>query len=500
MFRFKGPSFGMLAALSFFFAACSGENSDDNMSLIKGGDSSSPTSSGGKSSTGGTSEGGGQTLGGDGGQGASGGGPKGDIPPLEVGSGWPKKPNEYSWDGSWEPQSEPQGLYDSIYFDAHDVEGAPSPRLPPGLWDWEITSLLASWRGFSTRVGTFDLLSDTQGMSFGWRLQRVKEEGVQVDAVMEVFYGSAGTDIIDLGPQGSVNSTGNPQYGKVVGLGDGPDMLRYVSGHSASIRLGSSATGSLADNDLALIGSPEGAAEDVYDVVTTAIHTGPGSDLVFVNNFERAAIDLGNGEDARTDSLDPQDGADIVVIGKNARDFRVFGGRGDDLFVWHVDEVKSTEAWLGPNFFGGGGWGDALWADEGIDRLVLNIPQDTLVVTRSADLVPGSLLMFLEEDQKVVIDTPTEDDPYARYYVYVPPSSSNRRTMTLQYISADNSVNTGYFFVTAVEEVQIGIDRKGPIYRLDDITGEVVLDPTLQARDVIPSRAQYEGVMNTFLR
>lgn len=425
----------------------------------------------------------------------------GDSPPLAADDGWPGEANEYSWDGSWTPTEELEGLYDAIYFDGHNVEGSPSPILPPGEWDWEVTSELATWNGFSQQVGTFDLLSDDDALAFGWRLDRAVEEGVEVDAVMEYFHGSSGTDIIDLGPDSSISSTGNPSYGDVVGFGDGPDMLRYRSGYSAAIRLGSSAAGAQQDNDLALVGGNEGAATDTYNVITTAIHGGPGSDLVFVSNFERAAVDLGNGNDGRTDTLDPQDSADIVVIGRNARDFRVFGGRGDDTFVWLVDEVKVVaESWLGPNFFGGGGWGDALWSDEGTDRLVLGIPEDTLVVSRPGDVVPGSLLIMVESAQEAVIDTPTEDDLYARYYVYAPASDEGRRTVTVQYLSADESVNTAYFYLTAVEEIQVGTSASAPVYLVDDTDGSYRHDDQLKPLSPIPSRAQYEALMDSFLR
>jgi hypothetical protein len=425
----------------------------------------------------------------------------GGSPPLEVGDGWPGAPNDYSWDGSWTPSEVPDGLYDDIYYDGHHVEGSPSPILPPGEWDWEVTSLLATWNGFSQQVGTFDLLSDDNDLAFGWRLERAEEDGVHVDAVMEYFHGSSGTDIIDLGLDGSISSTGNPTYGNVVGFGDGPDMLRYRSGYSAAVRLGSSATGSQQDNDLAIVGESAGAAADTYDVITSAIHTGPGSDLVFINNFERAAVDLGNGNDGRTDALDPQDGPDIIVIGGNARDFRVFGGRGNDTFVWLVDEVNVVaETWLGPNFFGGGGWGDALWSDEGTDRLILGIPEDTPVVSRPGDVVPGSLLIMVENNLEPVIDTPTEDDLYARYYVYVPASDEGRRTVTVQYLSADESVDTAYFYLTAVEEIQVGTSDDAPIYVINDIDGSYQQDDQLDRFSPIPSRAQYEGLMESVLR
>ena len=56
------------------------------------------------------------------------------------------------------------------------------------------------------------------------------------------------------------------------------------------------------------------------------------------------------------------------------------GGEGNDVMVWYVDDNVQTTTWLGPNFFGGGGHGDALWNDSGTDRLVLAVPTDSPVV------------------------------------------------------------------------------------------------------------------------
>jgi len=419
------------------------------------------------------------------------------------GSGaWPNQPNQYSWDGSWTPTAQPEGIFDSIYNDGHVVEGSPSPLLPPGEWDWQQTALLANWNAFSTRVGTWELLrDDAHDFAFGWRLNRATEAGVAVDAIMEYFHGSSGTDILDLGAGGAFESTGNLLYGPAVRFGDGPDMLRYRRGHSAEVRVGSSVTGAARDNDLAIIGGPGSAGLDSYDVVTTTLHTGPGRDLVFVNNFERAALDLGNGEDGRTDALDANDSGDIAVIGGNARDFRVFGGRGDDVFVWNVDEVRhSPGIWLGPNFFGGGGWGDALWGDDGVDRLVLGIPEDTTLVSSPGQVVPGSLLILVQPQEGTVIDTPTEHDDYARYYVYAPPSPTGQLTVTLQYVSADSSVDTAYFFITAVEEIQLGISATAPVYRVDATSGAYSLAADAEAFAAVPSRERYEALFASFLR
>ncbi len=422
-------------------------------------------------------------------------------PIVDVDGSWPWEPNLYSWDGTpIKSENFPlKGLYDLIYFDGHKVEGTDSPLLPPGEWDYNQTSLLANWRGFSSAVGSFRLLKDSLGNEYGWKLNRATAEGVSVTAVMESFHGSSGADILDFGPEGSFASTGNPLYGKPVNMGDGPDVFRYTTGHSAAARLGSSKTGHLWDNDLALIGENKSKPAGTYEVVTTTIHTGPGNDLVFVNNWERAAIDLGNGQDGRTDATDPFDGRDIVVIGNNARDFRVFGGKGDDLFVWHLDEVnQEPNTWLGPNFFGGGGWGEALYSDSEKDRLVLNIPLSTRIVTQPGDSKAGTLLVFIQNNYATTIDTPTENDPSGRYYILAPEGEGGQRTMTLQYQSIDGLINTAYFYVTDVEELQIGVGGNAEVYALDDIAGTVTRDSSLSPVAEIPVRSQYEGWLDSY--
>ena len=423
---------------------------------------------------------------------------------------WPRAPNAYSWDGSWNPKPEelpPDGLYDAIYNDGHLVNTEPSPILPPGIWDYTgndgVTHVLASWRGFSTGIGTFDPLVDTNDKPFGWRLLIVDPTGIAPTSGLTVFQGSSGTDIVDLGPEGSFASAGNPYYspdGIAAQMGDGPDMLRYKTGFSAAMRTGSSATGHLRDNDLAILGSDDDLPAGTYDIITTGIATGPGSDLVFMNNWERAAIDLGNGNDGRSDTIDPYDGRDIAVIGGNARDFRVWGGNGDDTFVWYVDEVnQAPNTWLGPNFFGGGSWDEALWADKGTDRLIMGVPASTPIVTTPGDSQPGTMLVMIESNYQTVIDTPTQDDPYGRYYVTAPPGPDGQKTMTLQYRSADGSVNTAYFYITDVEELQIGTGDDAKVYALDDVAGTATLSSSLEPMTNIPKRSYYEKLMETFL-
>jgi len=416
--------------------------------------------------------------------------------------GWPDEPNAYSWDGSWSPLQEdlpPDGLFDKCYFDGHDVNGMPSPILPPGQWDWDETTLLANWKNFASTLGTFNPLQNLDGGRFGWRLMRINTDGIEAADVMQYFYGSSGTDIIDLGPVGAFVSAGDPLYGSYVNFGDGPDMLRYRMSYSAAVRTGSSLSGHLRDNDLAVIGSNDVLSQGECEIFTTGLHTGPGSDLVFVNNMAQSVIDLGNGDEGRTDVIDPYDSRDIVVIGGNAEDFRVFGGGGNDMFVWNIEEIaKESDDWFGPSFFGAGAWGEALWNERDTDRLVLVISPDTTLVSNLDDNGPGTLLVMIYSEYEAIIDTRTEDDPYKRYYLTAPPGPDGQKTMVLQYQSPNGSLVNAYLYITDIEELQIGSGPSAVVYALNDVTGTFKRAPALQVAQ-IPSRTYYEELMDSFL-
>jgi len=375
--------------------------------------------------------------------------------------------NEYSWDGSWAPQGGDfpiDGLYDNEYFDGHaDSHGEATPILPPGEWDWDDSNNdLANWRNFETNIGTFALLKDSGGNAFGWELVGNDPGAIDFSGPAAYFEGSAGTDRILLAPGGSIHSYGDGN------LGDGPDILTFCESYSLHFRTGATSTGSQHDNDLVVAGcdpNPDGS----FDITTTTIHTGPGADVVYVRDLDRAAVDLGNGADGRTDADDAGDGNDLVVLRGNTHDFRVFGGHGDDVFVWYVDDNVQTAAWLGPNFFGGGGWGEAVWSDGGTDRIVLAIDPSSPIVT-STPTPPGSVLVRATSGD-LVDDTPTADDPFAHYCGECGSGPGGRKTVIIEYVSPDESVKTGYFFVTAIEELQIGIGAGAKVYRIDDVTG-----------------------------
>jgi hypothetical protein len=398
------------------------------------------------------------------------------------GEGWPEA-NEYSWNGSWSPGLEDfpiPGLYDDEYFDGH--EG--TPILPPGRWDWnDADDDLANWRNFSGHIGTFELLTDAVGHAYGWRLVG-PEASIEFSGGSGYFEGSPGVDILDLGPQGSIHSLGKGEGN----LGDGPDVLVFGQSYALDYRTGSSTVGHAHDDDLLIAGcgeNPDGS----FDYVTTTIHMGPGTDWAFVRNIDRAAVDLGNGASGRTDTLDPDDGNDLADIGGNSHDFRVMGGNGADVVVWHPDQNVQTTQWLGPDFFGCGGKGDAVWANDGPDRLVLDIPVNTQIGDQTPT-PPGGLLVR-GTDGSFIDDDPTGRDPFASYCVECGESPEGRRTMRLEYRNAADTVLTGYFNVTNFEELQIGIGDGALVFRLDDVQGIAVPAPDLEPRAIPTPPASY---------
>ncbi|MBI2423893.1 MAG: hypothetical protein HYV27_13765 [Candidatus Hydrogenedentes bacterium] len=412
--------------------------------------------------------------------------------------------NTYSWDGSWNPgpgELPPDGLIDPLYFDMHLVRNEPSPILPPGNWDFFVEetmtfSFLANYRNFNSRVGHFEPIVDESELQFGWRLVN-NEESEEYNAAAAFFQGSSGLDYVDSGPEGTLRSTGEIRYAA------GPDMIRIRNTFSSDWRTGSSLDGAFQDNDLVLIGEEAPLPNDEFSMFASSLHTGPGRDLVFVNNWERAGVDLGLGADGRTDTLDPEDGADIIVFGGNWRDNRIVGGAGDDVFVWFVDEINipPSEGFLGGNIFGGGAWTGALW-DNGTDRLVFMVPADTAVTGSVAgNTPPGTLEIRVKAGYppEPVPDPPTEGDVFARYFLTAGIGPNGERTHIMVYHSADSTVNTAEVSLTSVEEVQIGVGPDARVYKVDPETGTPALDETLQPLLSVPDRAFYTELFETFL-
>ena len=388
--------------------------------------------------------------------------------------GWPT-PNEWSWDGSWTPKDNDfplAGLLDNKYFDGHKgPDGKPTPILPPGQWDYPDDSQdnLSNWTNFKTNLGFFERLRDSLGRHYGWHLVPNETRRFDYSGAAIYFEGSSGPDILALGDESSIEGFGEGN------LGDGPDILVFQKSHTLDFRTGSSKTGHKRDDDLVVGGcgaNPDGS----WDINTTTVHTGPGSDWVFIRDLDRSAVDLGNGSDGRTDTVDPNDGDDLVELRGNTHDFRVFGGNGDDTAVWYVDDNVQVTTWLGPNFFGSGGWGDALWNEEGTDRLVLAVPPSTRIVTKAPQ--PGALLVK-PSDGSFIPDEPTQDDPYARYCIECGKGPGGRKTVIMEYVSEDASVDTGYFYLTAFEELQIGVGPGARVYTIDDVHGALTPAPGL---------------------
>jgi len=411
------------------------------------------------------------------------------LPPAD-----PSFANAYSWDGSWNPAPSEFPI-DGMFDETH-------PTLPPGTWGWDNECDCPGDEGlaiyeneFVDRGVDFEALADGEGRVFGWRMISLDGSAVEMDHRADNWEGCPGVDIFDLAPGGDLSSTAG------INPGEGPDMLRYATGASVDLRTGSDTRGALFDNDLVILGSDNVLPLNTYDISGTTVHTGPGSDLVFIRNFGPAAIDLGNGLAGRTDTTDLADGDDMVILQGNMRDFRVYGGYGNDVVVWYVDEVLD-DRWLGPNFFGGGGWGDAIFGDPGTDRLILVIPQDTEIVTARADHDdhPGTFLAFIYADYAESIDTPTADDVHARYYGIAPPGPAGEKTLTLSYRSADGAVFTHDFYMTAFEELQLGAGGDAVVCRVDDVEGTVTPDATLAPMTDIPQRSAFNELFDTFAR
>jgi hypothetical protein len=366
----------------------------------------------------------------------------------------------------------PELIFDEKYFDGHLCNGKPTPVLPPGRWDWAAEdSDLATWKTFKNTIGEFELIKNAQSQPVRWNLLRSSPSGVDFAGSAAYFEGSSLADIVNLGAQGKLHSFSGS-------LREGPDVLVFNEAWSVDFSTSSAKAGLGNDNDLVVAGCDQNN-DSSFDIKSASIHTGAGSDLLFVRDAKAAGFDAGN-LDGVTSELDPQDGSDVVVYRGNMLDFRFFGGKGDDTAVWYVDEGHQDTPWLGPNFFGGGGAGDALWSDTGTDRLVLVIPKDTKMITSGATK-PGELLVRVLSDYSDAIDwdDPTVKDPRAKYCITCGVGPKGRKTLTLEYRSKSDHIQTGYFWVTAFEELQIGLGAQALVYKLNDILGTATLDTSL---------------------
>ncbi|MBN2527707.1 MAG: hypothetical protein JXR76_15050 [Deltaproteobacteria bacterium] len=417
------------------------------------------------------------------------------LPPVD--DSWA---NVYSWDGSWSPSSAKfplKGMFDETH-----------AMLPPGKWGWDGACDCPGDEGlavynneFVAKGLDFEALVDDASHQFGWRLIGTNDAPMTLDHRGDNYVGTPWVDIIDLGGVGELASTGPGDTSPGMNLCDGPDMLRYGIGRSVDMRTGSDTRGALFDNDLVILGTERIPVLNEYDVEGTTIHTGPGSDLVFARNFGPAAIDLGNGLSGRTDTTDTADGDDIEVLQGNMRDFRVYGGYGNDIIVWYVDEVND-DRWLGPNFFGGGGFGDAIWEYPGSDRLILAVDLATQVVSSRSehDNNPGSFLAFIYSDYAAAVDAPMAGEPYAQYYGTAPVGPDGEHTLTLSYRSADGTVFTHDFYATGIEIIQLGIDDDAAVYEVDQVAGALQRSNTIPPFTAIPNRDAFNRLFDRFAR
>jgi hypothetical protein len=382
-------------------------------------------------------------------------------------------PNEYSWNGSFCPRPADfplAGLFDDEYGDGHQG----TPILPPGQWDWnDANNDLANWRAFRVQVGEFAELLDAAGNHFGWELLGNTPAAIPFNGPAHYFDGSPGVDLLHLGPGGRINSD------TAGSLGDGPDVLVFDEAWSLDFRTGSSLEGGAHDDDL-VIGGCRANGPAAYGIFGASIHTGPGADTIYVRDARGAALDAGNGRGGVTSALDPLDGDDLVVLRGNMKDFRVFGGAGDDVVVWYVQELGESIAYAGPNFFGAGGSGDALWDTAGTDRLVLVLPPTTRIVggppARAGELMVTHYYGNLAE---LTWDQPTYGDERARYCITCGRGPDGRKTLNLEYRAPDGTTPTGWFWVTNFEELQLGDGPDAAVYRIDQATARVTPAPDL---------------------
>ncbi len=396
------------------------------------------------------------------------------LAPAWAGGPWP---NATSWDGAWSPTVFPiPGLFDNEYGDGHLSGGTPTPILPPGKWDWvDADNDQANWRNFYTNKGEFLKLKDGCGRQFGWKFVSKLDyvDAIDFAGPAEYLEGSAGTDLLLLGTEGAIHSIAGSMAG-------GPDVLVFGKSFSLDYRTGASGDLNAANDDDLVIAGCVMDAGTTYPIYTTTVHTGPGADVVFARNLRASAVDAGNGAGGRTDTLDPLDGDDLVVLGGNVKDVRFFGGRGNDTLVWYTDQMNEKTAFQGGDFFGGGGAGDALWGDPGTDRLVYVIPTTTSLVKVPQDPATTNFLLVMRENagggvDDPIWDQPTVNDPYAKYCSTCGTGPGDQHTLFVQYVSADGRVNTGYVSVTAFEELQVGIGPAAQVYRLDQVNGRLIL-------------------------
>jgi len=100
------------------------------------------------------------------------------------------------------------------------------------------------------------------------------------------------------------------------------------------------------------------------------------------------------------------------------------------------------------------------------------VPTDTEMVS-STPTPPGGLLVRSTSGE-LMVDDPTVGDVYARYCVECGTGPGGEKTIILEYNSADGMIETGYFYLTGVEELQVGLGDGAKVYALDSAAGPLV--------------------------
>jgi hypothetical protein len=88
----------------------------------------------------------------------------------------------------------------------------------------------------------------------------------------------------------------------------------------------------------------------------------------------------------------------------------------------------------------------------------------------------------------------------ARYYQTVPDGPNGERTLTLGYRSATGHVDTADFYVTSVEEIQLGLGPDAPVYTVNQETGALSRASSLEPVQSAPDRAGHNALVDAFGR
>jgi hypothetical protein len=112
------------------------------------------------------------------------------------------------------------------------------------------------------------------------------------------------------------------------------------------------------------------------------------------------------------------------------------------------------------------------------------VPPETTISDKTPTPPGGLLVRILADyDDAIWWDEPVYEDLYARYCITCGTGAGGRKTVTLEYKAKDGPVFTGYFWVTAFEELQLGLGPSALVFRIDDVNGKLLPAPDLQPID-----------------